>query len=70
MTEESTPPPRDKSPNKKIDSAIKKLMEEMMKADASPDLLKAKVSVVALAVNWEKIKHSIKDEEEFNPADI
>lgn len=67
MTE---PTQKDKSPNKDIDKAIKKLMKDMEAEGAAPDEIKAKVAVLQLAVKWEGVKHNIKDGEEWNPDSI
>ncbi len=53
------------SPNKAIDSAIKKLMAEC-EGKITPEQesgLKAKVEVLKLAVGWEKVKYNIKDKD-------
>lgn len=60
-------PKKGDSPNAAIDRSIKKLMREMEKKDASPDQIAMKVKVIAAAINWEKVKHHIKDDEEFDP---
>lgn len=61
---------KEKSPNAAIDKAMKKLMDDMDKTDASPDQLKARTAVLQAAMKWEQIKHNIKDGEDFNPDNI
>ena len=61
---------KEKSPNPAIDKAIKKLMAEMDSQTASPDELKSKATVIKIAIDWEKAKHNIKDEETFDPNSI
>lgn len=71
--------PKDKSPNAAIDKAIKAMMEEITvkrgksgkdgeEAELAP--LDMRVKVINTAINWEKVKHSIKDGEEFDPTSI
>jgi hypothetical protein len=58
---------KDKSPNKDIDKAIKDLMDDMKAENVSPDHIRAKAAVIAIAVKWEQVKHNIKDEGDFDP---
>lgn len=61
----------EKSPNAAIDKAIKALMTSMKNKEGKdampPDVM---VKIINTAIAWEKVKHQIKDEEEFDPASI
>lgn len=57
----------DKSPNPKIDSALKKLMGKL---DDENEALETKLKLINTAINWEKVKHQIKDDDEFDPSAI
>lgn len=73
---------KDKSPNPSIDKAIKGLMDEISgknktktkNAEGIEELvdhpLDMKVKVINTAINWEKVKHHIRDGEEFDPSAI
>ena len=55
----------EKSPNKSIDDAIKKLMKDC-EGDISTEQesrLKVKVEVLKVAMTWEKLKHNIVDKD-------
>lgn len=64
----------DKSPNKDIDTALKELMKQVKGGKnvemLSPDEVKSKVSILAIAVKWMQVKHNIKDGEDWNPDSI
>jgi hypothetical protein len=58
-------PPED-TPNPRIDEAIDTLMAKVGSEPAD-----IAVKIIAQAISWEKVKHSIKDEGEgFDPDDI
>ena len=59
----------EKSPNKEIDKSIKDLMKEI-KGEIIPENVTAKVRVLQIAIQWEKVKHHIRDQEEFDPNNI
>lgn len=63
---------KEKSPNPKIDKAIEDLLKSVTTKgeEFSPEEVTAKVRVVTLAVSWEKVKHHIKEDGEFDPAAI
>jgi hypothetical protein len=68
-----TPEEKEKSPNAAIDKAIKKLMKSLATSTdtvLAPDEIKAHVAVLATAMKWEQIKHSITDGEAWNPDSI
>lgn len=55
----------DESPNKKIDKAIEKMLKALdSDAEMMPEL---KLKTIQVAINWEKAKHAIKGEEDFDP---
>lgn len=60
--------PKDDSPNKDIDEAIRTLMRQVRaKGDKAlpPDVA---VKVINAAISWEKVKHGIKDKDtDFDP---
>lgn len=58
---------KDKSPNPAIDKALKKLMNKL---EDETEALETKLKLLNTAINWEKVKHSIKDDEEFDPSAI
>ena len=55
----------EKSPNKAIDDAIKKLMKDCEGSISTEQelSLKVKVEVLKAAMTWEKLKHNIKDKD-------
>jgi uncharacterized membrane protein len=56
------------SPNADLDVAIKKLVKKASEKDIPPDTA---VKILAMAINWEKVKHGIVTREsEFNPDDL
>ena len=61
---------KQKSPNKDIDKALKRLMKALEPAKGkesepiAPDEIKAHVAVVTAAINWEKAKHGIVGDQE------
>jgi hypothetical protein len=69
---ERAPKEKDASPNSSIDKAIKDLLKEVTDKSATiiPEEVTAKVRVVQTAIQWEKVKHHIKDEGEFDPESI
>lgn len=58
---------KEKSPNPQIDAALKKLMKKL---EDENEALETKLKLINTAINWEKVKHQIKDEEEFDPTKI
>lgn len=67
--------PKEKSPNSKIDKAIRDLLKEVTEKRKPedpliPEEITAKVRVVQTAIQWEKVKHHIKDDEGFDPSAI
>ena len=56
----------EKSPNKAIDDAIKKLMKDCEGSISTEQelSLKVKVEVLKAAMTWEKLKHNIRDKDE------
>lgn len=52
-----------KSPNTKIDAALKRLLDDCEKDIPSDkeSSIKTKVEVLKAAMTWEKLKHNIKD---------
>lgn len=65
------------SPNPAIDKAITAMMEEVTakpkkagpgEEAAAEQPLDMKVKVIQTAINWEKVKHSIREDEEFDPS--
>jgi hypothetical protein len=64
--------PKKEAPNPEIDKAIKMLMKSLTKKkkegeEMTPDEIQNAVRVVNVAIQWEKVKHHIKDDEEFDP---
>jgi hypothetical protein len=56
------PAPKEKSPAPEIDKAIKALLKEaMVEGDNA-------LPVISVAINWQKVKHHIKEGEEFDPS--
>jgi flagellar biosynthesis regulator FlaF len=65
------PAPKEKSPAPEIDKAIKALLKEaMVEGDnALPaETVRARAAVISVAINWQKVKHHIKEGEEFDPS--
>lgn len=55
----------EKSPNKKIDDALKDLLKAC-DGEISPEKesgIKVKVEILKAAMTWEKLKHGIRDKE-------
>jgi hypothetical protein len=67
---ERAPKEKDASPNSTIDKALKDLLKQVTDTDIIPENITAKVRVVQTAIMWEKVKHHIKDEGEFDPESI
>lgn len=55
---------KDKSVNPKIDKAIEKILKGLDDENMMPEL---KLKAIQVAINWEKAKHQIRGEEEFDP---
>lgn len=52
------------SPSPEIDKAIADMLKDLKGADVDPEL---RIKTVQLAINWQKAKHAIKGDEEFDP---
>lgn len=72
MSEETKEAPaKDKSPAPEIDKAIKALLKEAMKegdGGLPAETVRARAAVISVAINWQKVKHHIKEGEEFDPS--
>lgn len=55
---------KDKSVNPKIDKAIEKILKGLDDENMMPEL---KLKAIQVAINWEKAKHAIRGDEEFDP---
>jgi hypothetical protein len=55
---------KETSQTRAIDRALKKMMAKLDGDEMPPE---TKVKVITAAISWEKVKHSIKDQEEFDP---
>lgn len=58
------------SPNADIDKAVKDLLKEASAENAAPEVIRAKASVINVAISWEKVKHHIKEDGDFDPNNI
>lgn len=59
-----------KNPNPEIDTAIKDLMKRLKKSGDDAVPLDEAVKVINAAINWEKVKHQIKEQEGFDPGEL
>ena len=58
----------DKTPNAEIDKALEDLLKKVTSGgDIIPEDVTARVKVIQTAIQWEKVKHGIRDDAEFDP---
>lgn len=60
---------KDKTPNAEIDKALKDLLKKVTDktAEIVPEDVTARVKVIQTAIQWEKVKHGIRDDSDFDP---
>lgn len=58
---------KEKSPNAKIDKAIEKMLKGLDSHGDNEMMPELKLKTIQVAINWEKAKHAIRGEEEFDP---